>query len=347
MNKAEIVQAKAIMEEITNSENKKYNLSINHGAYTLIEYYNSELFKKNLSCSKTKKQYFAQFMKPLRLYGYQATLDNQLHIALIIRNKMYKAKDIALGTFHECRHCYQDTEENYIGLLSAIERCIVKYNNSIYQQYHDTFFVEIEANAYGYQNALDYLDKKQILSPKIKEFYQFEKIVNECYLDGYNPIYTFHLFGTILSKNISKFNYENSWLSDIYEPDGMMKFPEDILNNENFKNSDLITKYIIIAHSSFLGRLDMAIITEEDKRLIIGGIKYALDVIKRNREQNISKLNCYITRYLTIIPKIIKNIHYQRKNNDSFNKDYEEFINAILKKLNISIDELENTSKAK
>lgn len=345
MNKSNVVQAKAIIEEIATSESKKYNIPINFGAYTLVEYYNSDLFKKHLSCIKTKKQYFAQFIKPLNLYGYQTAIDNEFHIALIIRKNMYKAEDIVNGVFHECRHCYQEIQENYIVFLSCIERCIADYYNNIYLQYHDTFFIEIDANTYGYEKSLEYLEKRQILSQKKKEFYQFQKIVNECYLEGYNPIYTFHLFNTILPKKISNFNYESSWLSDIYEKNGIMKEPDDILYNENFQNLDLITKYMIVSHHNFLGCLDMRYITEEDKKLIIDSIKYALDIIKRNKQQNISNIKPYITKYPTIISRVIKNIHYQRKNNETFNKQYENFINNVLKKLNISPQELENSLK--
>lgn len=330
-----VSQLKSMIEEIAISEGKKYNINMNINGYTILDYLNTEALQKKISLQKKSLLLIKSFVEFKRLYGYYNVYDNK--ISILFRNKMYKSNDLPRVIFHECRHRYQSQANNYIEFLYDIENILVNTNKKIYHQYHDTFFIELDANKYGYEMATKYLSKYNILSEKQKNTYELGLKLNNCYLEGYNPIYLFHQFNNCLIENSDKdwFKkiYPNSWLKEIYDKSGNMKSYKEIFQNNYFKSLDETSQSIIIISPYFLDNIDINNLNGYEKEMILRSIKYAKTIKERNDKQNFDIIKEMVKNNIVSI-NMLENIIYQKRTNFLINNGIQTHLEPILEQLN-------------
>ena len=332
-----VTQMKSMIEEISASESKKHNMNMNQitKGYTLIEYLNEEALQKKVSLQKKALLLAKAFVRFKRSGGYYNSREDK--IALLLDKKLYKGNFFIHAIFHECRHYYQSNVNDYIGFLFDIESVIISSNRKFYEQHHDIFLIEIDANQYGYRNTVEYLSKYNILSENQKAKYDLRLQLQECYLDGYNPIYMFHQFNIYLheicQKDWFKESYSHSWLKEIYDISGNMKSYQEIFKSAFFKFLDETSQNIIMTSPFFLENLDIHNLNVQEKEMILRAIEYANKIKERNEKQSLSIVTKFSKTNLSTL-KIMDNILYQKKHNFLINQGTKANFAPILEQLN-------------
>jgi len=181
-NEREMVQRiKEMVRNIATEECNRYNIDIKFSPMTIIEYYKSDIFRKNLVLNSMPNHNFITI--PFK-HGAFYDAGNK-EIALFVKNIKKINKEaifpyFASLVYHEVRHHIQNNEiANSKGValdtfVLNLENIVSYFEPKDYSENYDDYFSEIDADLYGINSALSYLERNGILSEDSKQY--LEKI---------------------------------------------------------------------------------------------------------------------------------------------------------------------------
>ena len=318
---------KEIFQEIIKEE-QKYTPSLKANIYTIVEYYKSEQFKKELKLTKP----IASFKKIIETAGLKGGYNPKTKEIIVLINRLYEHLEIIspdsfakmiIILYHEIRHRHQEEimtkEMNYSNFLMSIEKSIIKTDHLYYQLNHNNFFIEIDANDIGTKKANKYIkENTNIYEESQKYLNNFQKS-NEQNKEMYNPYAIFKKFNFTLQgkikKHIKKNNpnpleqslnelFENDNIKktfkEIYNIDGSYKGIEELLNKRNTIDIRIIN--LIISSKSYLKTLNINTLNTLEKEYL----EYILEKKYKEEEQQIQLIEQIPKQEITIFKKYRK-----------------------------------------
>lgn len=193
--------------------------------------------------------------------------------------------------FHELEHRLQlDSRQKlrkqpaFSSIMYDIEKLIIMCDRDFYKQNHDNFYLEIDADIKGVDNAINFVD-----------FYGFEGINKEYYeaLRTYNKYRTLNYdipqFVSRLNKIVKMYPQmlsdtryiNNQQILSFYDEKGNFKSINEIMENTN-----ILTPYIV-SSEMFLKTIDTKSITQEQRQFIMKNL--SLVVTEHKSKKHILK----------------------------------------------------------
>ena len=215
-----------IAKDILNQENKKYGLNLSVNLLGFKSYYTSDLFNKKFKLSKGKYK-FRTLLLPFKVLGQHGSVQQDNHrekeYVLVfsdscILNSLFSGKgmlsDLLVTCYHEITHAKQEvTRSHKYGYryfesvaIFHMEDAIMGYDYDFYQEYHDSFYKEIDANLKGNMMSIQYLNTNYPNSyQNDKEILYQNSILHEYQLKNYDFNFFLEKIYDIYSENPKKF----------------------------------------------------------------------------------------------------------------------------------------------
>lgn len=215
---------------------------------------------------------------------------------------------LILACFHELEHrlqidCPQKLRKQALFSTSMydIEKIIVLFDKEFYRQNHDNFYMEIDADIKGTENAMKFID--------------FCKIdgINRDYFEALRTYNKYRQLNYDIPQFIKRFNnivrmypqilqdkrfISNENILSFYDENGRFKPIDEIMKKPNV----FLTPYII-SSEMFLKSINIKTISQEQRNFILKNInmvvvehkikKQALDKLKPEAKKAIEELNKY------------------------------------------------------
>ena len=328
-------KCKKILEE----EAKRQEVELNIEPLTIVEYYDSNVFKEKTTIEKTITRFF--------LINVGGLFDSETQKIIIFTDRMGKNEKVEspnklaatiFASYHEFKHQLQYLEKE----ITETEKFIISLEGVIktffYQEYrinHDKYYIEIDANLYGIDKTKKYFYQYEPdLYPMAKEYLteKWEKTTRK-HLENYNiqkTITKFYLVYLLKGVNLNSLNIEG--LEIFINKDNHFRNPKDIL--DRFKQSNLEVNIFnsILSSNIYLRDINIKELTKEDKEILSNVLIKELEkidnLIKENNEKYNNKRNTTIKSlklaksildkfaYMYVLsPDIIENVINKTKNN--------------------------------
>ena len=256
---------KKIIKDIEEEERKNFGFNGKIRNLTAVEYYKDSFKNKNLTLVKK----ISSLTVPLTASGICNFKNSSIVIfvdsykKIIVPNK--KTLNFIETCYHEIRHTIQPSLEDYSfdKFACDIDHLIASFNYNTYNNKHDSFYFEIDANLYGIYKAKEYLINKL---PDV-----YENIIIQKHLEMYCNIYFNALILYDLSNSIEEASFllkkhnfskeEKDEISPIlnifFNEDNSFKSIKEIINNNNFKNIDPRISSSFFSSKVFLDSIDL------------------------------------------------------------------------------------------
>lgn len=320
-------EIKEIVREISEEEIKKYNLDVKMNFFTVLEYYNSDFFKKRFKLSKKK---LSELTIPLYAAGFFDPKTNEivlfsseLNVIRKIERKVFRLAEIC---YHELRHQEQMQFDrfSYNGFFRSTDyfcRCFVPGD---YLSEHSKYSFEIGAHLYSIANAKKYMQRKYPdLYEKEKEYIEKYEQKHMFYYKTYDAAETIDRFILILKKN--KKNIENNnnpdrakLYDEIYpiltiflDADYNPKKIRDIINNPRFNKLDERIVCAFLSSKTFLENINFEELNKEELLLLDKSLEYTNGIYKKQLELLEKQKDIELVEFLKIEKNIIKKLGYR------------------------------------
>ena len=286
---------KDTVEEIVNSEQKRYNIEINSYTPTILEYMTKKLnikknsFKDNiyvlLDCLESKG---ISNNKDIFVFNKNYYGEGLSHLPKTITKDKQKVQELIVSdiTYHEIRHIlqykrkdlYSEEELFFIHELSNANTLSI-YN----REYYNNLYTEIDAEIYTSLNCIERFKNDE----EIKKYFTKKLNYYEYKKNNYNFEENFQIFCESFKNN--KYRRYSNFLKIFFNENGLFKSLEEIITNKNFKISPLSTK--ILTSNAFIDSIDIEDLTEDEKRFLISEIDYRIELINQKKEINNDQYN--------------------------------------------------------
>ena len=349
-----INKMKALAREIAEEESRKYGININVCPMTIVEYYNSEIFKKNLFLSGISKLIsgdISSLTVPFKCDVFCQTGEGNIVAFIKYISKMQSLSsetilpDFIFSIYSELRYQYENMEKpeelTYEKFVLNVEKCISNFDNSVNQS---KLFSEISADLYGINMTIEYLEKNNQLSETFKNYLESRKKVYEYNFACYNFQWNFKRFNQIIIQNdLEQIQSFCNWFAIFYNEDKTFKNLNQILSNSNIKLIDNKVLVAILSSEDFLKSINFQELSNEYQCIIMEALKnaYHSELIKRKHNDNFYNHNLIdvkswislniitfnnISYYLNTISKFLEIMHKSDMNID-FLANYCESLN--------------------
>ena len=302
-------ELKQIAEEAIDEIEKKEKLTSKRIWHPIsyVEYYNSDFFKQTIKLYSIRQR-IKIATEPLKLLGvnhsYEDTNDEEIFIFLdkftiskrIKKNTPHQLVDLLNTIHHEFRHSHQREKQASYNLferlfISEIETYIMDKDRSHYQNNHDEYLMEIDADLFSVKQTEEFLkkypeiyDKEKNYMDGVKNFYQFEKI-------NYDSDKIWEKFYQLYKVNTE--NTENNEIINIFINKNTKEYNSirDICNNKNISLLDEKTFCRILSSKSFLEQINIENLEETEIEILRRTIKYRLEEEEKAKRYNIKRIN--------------------------------------------------------
>lgn len=309
-------KCKLILQE----ESKQHGIDININPITIVEYYNSDIFKQQTKLKQIKEKY--TIIKPC---GFFDPKTEKIIVFIDRLTKHQKADSIYIlptilfAVYHEYKHQLQFASKE----ISELEEFIIKLEKHIaanktrdYNKNHEQYFIEISANLYAYNKTLEYIKNNEPnIYEQIKLYLETRWILNtkQCQIN-YDPRKTFDKFYKYYKfKKIVMIYLDVAELDIFLDENNNFKTLKSIINSCRTKNIDKTIVLSILGSESYLNQLDISKLNNEEKQFMLNIIDNVLEEEFNRIQQNIK---CYEERkvnrkiYLSSLSSILKKIRY-------------------------------------
>lgn len=240
--------------------------------------------------------------------------------------------------FHELEHRLQfdnrqklRKQPSFSSVMYDIEKLIMICDKDFYKQKHDNFYLEIDADTKGVDNAINFVDFYRIDGVN-KEYYEALRTYNQYRSLNYDIPQFVSRLNEIVKMYPNILNDEryinNQQILSFYDEKGNFKSIGEIMENQN-----ILTPYII-SSEMFLKGIDTKSITQEQRQFLIKNL--SLVVTEHKSKKHLLKHMQSSTRIA--IEKIDKYTHVsktqsRRSAEFMFDEDYYQFLEGNLKSL--------------
>ena len=299
-NSISIQKLKDLALLIADQQEQKYGIKININPMTVVEYYKSDIFKKDLIVIDDNgyKMIDLSVLRFPFMYNAFYEIDRK-DIIVFIRNFNKKIKansdllyiDFIISIYHEIKHQLQYKDRENIKKLELstfmfdIELLVQYFNPKFYNEHHGEIFMEIEANLYGVDCTLEYLKNNNLLFPTVKEHLQLLKNAYETDLKNYDFQKFLRLFNQIIMSNNSIERDElPGWTEIFYNSDKTIKTIDQILSHEDITHVDSRFLDAFFSSKHFLENINFKGLTYNNQKIIMKAIKntYSNELIRQN-----------------------------------------------------------------
>lgn len=347
-NNLKLKEIKEKCKKLIEEEAKKQDVELNIEPITIVEYYDSDVFKEKTTIEKT--------MTKLVLANVGGLFDTETQKIIIFTDRMGKGQKVEspnklaasiFASYHEFKHQLQyldkettETEQFIIALENVIKTFFYKE----YRINHDKYYMEIDANLYALNKTNEYFSQYEPeLYPTAKEYLteKWEKSTLK-HLANYNFQKTFTKFYLVyLFKGINLNSLNIPGVEIFINKDNHFRNPKDIL--ERFKQSNLDDNIFtsILSSNIYIRDLNIKTLTQEDKDILSNVLIKELEKINNtvinNNKNNENKKEKTIN-YLKSTKNIFKKIAYLYKQSPDIieiirNKTQNKFLKSKTKKL--------------
>ncbi len=345
-----IEQTRKVVDSITKQEKERYeliDLNFDIETPTVVSYYRDNLKKGKFSLKK-RGAFRAAYSALLGTFsaGFASGYSNEIcvfakdyqssayffsiPIADLKKRLPYQDMFVANTTFHEIRHIIQHS--GYC--LSCLEYfCCHRlsdykgYKGVVNAKYHDSLFIEIDANLYGAREAARYFQGNK----DIEEY--FAKFIGK---------YTLQKYAFDFDSNLETYQKENEkqgkkvygmtvFENFLWNNDGSFKKPREIMQDEEFNSfthkyfGELPFFNMVLSSDAYISRLYKEELTDEEVCFIKDAIEYSIGLSNNDKqyfkdvllkrgminERQLKKatllVNSQITRKKRNLEKLLKN----------------------------------------
>ena len=281
---------------------KKERIEANIYPVTFVDYYKSDVFKKNI---KLKKYPIDNVLRPIYCNGSYFGAEKSIVVFLNnfkshyeINSNNVKASFLFV-LFHEIRHAMQqqkittlDNNPRYdLGKVKIeLDNCRT-YNGRDYKSNHDWFFHEIDADKYGVDKAREYLIDNNSYIGKSKQYLELREFYYKYREIMYNMQLSIDRVYEQMKQDkrlVSIFFNECYLLHGYLNGDGTYKNLKEIMNNCIVNTFDQDIRYNIVASKSFLKQLDFSKLSSEEMNYVLESVNYVYN--ERLKKEEESKL---------------------------------------------------------
>lgn len=214
---------------------------------------------------------------------------------------------LILACFHELEHrlqidCPQKLRKqtSFATTMYDIEKIIILFDKEFYKQKHDNFYMEIDANIKGTENAMNFINFSKIDGIN-RDYFEALRTYNKYRQLDYDIPQFIKRFNNIVRKYPQilrdKRYISNEQILSFYDENGCFKSIDEIMKKPN-----VLTPYII-SSEMFLKSINIKTISQEQRNFILNNInmvvvehklkKQVLNQIKPEAEKAIKELNAY------------------------------------------------------
>lgn len=328
--KVNIKKLKQLALEIASKQAQENGIKINLMPMTIVEYYKSDTFKKDLILTDEQGYKSLDLSVLKHPFIYEAIYEvDRKNIIVFIKNKVAMKTnsglayvDFIIAIYHEIKHQlqYKDREKikklDFETFVFDIEILVQHFNPKHYNAYHGQNFMEIEANLYGVNSAMKYLKETKQLNELNKS--RLDQL-NQAYqldLKNYDFQKFFRMFNEVITTNNDiGIDELPGWSKIFYDNDKKLKNMNEILNHEDIGYVDNRFLEAFFSSSHFLESIKFEELESKQQIIILNSIKntYHNEVI---REKSINKAyeSEFISKkqYIRLINDVNYNIMYYK-----------------------------------
>ena len=328
-------QAFDLAKKILDEENKKNNMHLTVEVFNFKTYYSSDFFKKDYKLSTFGEKVHDVLLPVMNTGVYYGELhhddgyiivfpNTHIYNSIIVGSKHF-VTDIAKTCFHEIVHAKQDNscgkqsdEYRYFERIPIkyMENSILRYDGYFYRMYHDSFYMEIDANLKGIIMTENYLrDNYPDIYEHDKDYINIKRINYEYQLKNYNFDFFFETILSIYATNPKKYYYYfygkanvdfypipslfcNPGSSEFKSVKDIMEIYEilttknvDKDGNKIFISKDEEMEYFelfaaVLTSDVYLNQIDFDSLDDDEKRFLDLACLYSLNKEKDREEYN-------------------------------------------------------------
>ena len=333
-----IKDLKQLLKEAFEFDYDKHKGKVKFFPLTIVEWHKSDVYKGQLSLDNIQGN-ILEWRRPFDCGG--AYFYAQKTFAVFFQRtetiKLLERYDLTLDKllvyflttiFHELQHYYQDIldELDEVNLFSYLVcQFVQKYNPQDYEDYHDEYWYEIDANLYGIERAYEFFKSKGMLTEEIEKILQEDK---KQYLFDLNN-FDIHLFFTEVHEIVQEnpeIDIADYWFLNIFYDDSrrfrpiaeILELADDYEVGEEILNIFFSSKEFLDSFGFNSFSLSL-----EQKQIIMSAIEYALETEINRRKKNREILqNRQISSeiYLSYDARICSKIVYLNKKLEEFKR---------------------------
>lgn len=341
--KININEIQEYCKSIVEKEIINENMEISINPITLVEFYNTDIFKQQTKLKRTQEKLYLRKVAGLfshqnqKIYIFTDNLEKKHNIDI-----EYKFPLVLYVLYHELRHQMQYSNKvftQYEKFISQIEEFFINLNPTDYKLNHSGYFREIDANLYAYNKVLKYIKEKHPpIYHKAKHFLETKWITESKYYyinydsqQLFDKLYKFCKSRNyaIILLNIEKLDIFIDHFNNFRPLNKIIKLSK----KENISKDILLT---VLGSKAYLKQLNISKLNMEEKLFI-------LDIINKLIEKENIRLNENIEFYkeqklnnkehLKSIKNILLKIKYHHTLKYIIDKNINEYLNLKSKKL--------------
>lgn len=206
--------------------------------------------------------------------------------------------------FHELWHYYDDVKRATISNVLAdydtfvydVEQFVLACIPQFYDEHHDSFMLEINANTYGIKRALSFLENKGLLTPEGEELLRDLKNKQIFLLNNFDIHDYFKEVHSIISEDANIFEpyldlfygeKKATFVSERFVYTREFRDVGEILELANKKKVDEKILMSFFSSKDFLDNMGKSILcTFKHRPVIMRAIEYALEIENNRRKKN-------------------------------------------------------------
>lgn len=298
-------QMRELVRDIIDEESKKDGVDVDVYPITVLEYYGSDIFKEEYKLCKNLKEKKAMIISDFKSDGFQK--NNIICVFLRKHNFLYKILNIkwdlstlVFNIYHEYRHIYQRQKFNcssYRYFCLFLDTINMQLSPDKYEDYHNDFFQEVDADVFGIFKAQECLKQSPDLYNKYKKY--IDRRIEQAEFEYVN--YDVQDFFEVFNNNIQRnsefyqciYNRDDCFIKYFYNGDGSFKSMGEIFNC--YKEVDSQILYTILSSKCFIDSIDYSKLDVDEANLILEALQYSYGVEEKkyNYNKNLSFRDYY------------------------------------------------------
>lgn len=318
--KQNIQQLKKKCKSILQEESNKQGIEVNINPITVVEYYDSDVFKQKTKLQQIKEKYFV--VKPC---GFFDPTNSKIMIFIDRLTKHLKADSIYIfpvilfSVYHEYKHQLQFTSKETSKLeefIIEIERFMMALNPRDYNKNHEKYYIEIDANLYAYHKTIEYTKNNDPKNYEQTKLYLGARWIFEtkhCQIN-YDSRKTFDKFYQFCKSKKYVMSYLKIPGLDIFlDENNKFRALSSIINKSRTESIDEAILLTILGSQSYLNQLDISKLTKEERLFMLNIINKVLKEESHRMQQNTkyyAKRKVNSKKYLDSLSSILKKIKY-------------------------------------
>lgn len=341
-----IQEIKEKCKRIISEEAAKEGIKLNIEPITIVEYYNTDVFKQKTKLQKISKKY------SLRKVGGFFDSREQKILVFVDRMGQYEKIDssnkfaaVLFATYHEYRHQLQwlgkgitPSEE----FIIEIENTIHTFNHSDYKHRHDQYYKEIDANLYGVNKTKEYFKQNDPneykgISDYLEKTYENRTKHHKRNYDFSKTFTKFYYLCRLKRLDMNKLKIKGI---DIFiNSANKFRKVSEIKKLHQKSNLDKSILYGVIGSRAFMEQLDITILTDEEKEFMTNNLNEILLIESKKIEANnkfFELRKIQVSEYLKSCKGILSKINYicQELPNIKYTILLQQNINSSKKNIN-------------